>query len=129
MASSSSVTLEVELTAAKDFVTLYIYVARRYDHLIYHLTAWDFFRHQFLQLTRNACHSMFRNLVGNNLLLGRILLIKITVDFLKRKYPVLYDDIENTLPAPGPGLETLSSVSIIWGDAESISEMKWLEIV
>ena len=129
MASSSSVTLEVELTAAKDFVTLYIYVARRYDHLIYHLTAWDFFRHQFLQLTRNPCHSMFQNLVGNNLLLGRILVIKITVDFLKRKYPVLYDDIENTLPAPGPGLETLSSVSIIWGDAESISEMKWLEIV
>ena len=97
---------------------------------IYHLTTLDLFRPQFLHLTtRNPCQPMFQGLVSDNLLLGRILVIKITVDFLKRKYPVLYDDIENTLPAPGPGLETLSSVSIIWGDAESISEMKWLEIV
>ena len=95
---------------------------------IYHLTALDLFRPQFLHLTtRNSCQSMFQYLVGKNLLLGRILVIKITVDFLKRKYPVLYDDIENTLPAPGHGIP--SSVSIIWGDAESISEMKWLEIV
>ena len=98
---------------------------------IYHLTALDLFRPQFLHLTtRNPCQPMFQGLVSDNLLLGRILVIEMSVDFFKkRKYPVLYVDIDNTLPAPGPGLETLSSVSIIWGDAESISEMKWLEIV